>query len=152
MKKVMILTIVIGMSLMFGGCRATPSVASSVAQMYDTTKTIWVKGQEIVVINSDLLDEKTLSQLNKIDEAAKTIDATIKIVDTTVSILTDEELSRYEKLEKEHDELQKYFDNNILGVDDLDLIFKQEEIGKILQMYDMAIINRSRKTLEVINR
>jgi hypothetical protein len=68
-------TIILMVAIMiaFSGCsRMTPSVASTWAQAYDTTKTIWVKGEEIVVINADLLDEKTLAALTSVDEMAKT--------------------------------------------------------------------------------
>ena len=147
MKKVIIFALAIGMSLMFSGCsgRITPSVASSVAQLYDTTKTIYVKGQEIVVINSDLLDDKTLARLNLIDE-------TVKLIDTTKNILTSEELSRYEKLEKESNMIQEYFNSHRADTWSIKMIERQDAIHEILQNYDLAIINRSRKTLEVINR
>ena len=147
MKKVIILILAIVMSLMFSGCsdRLTPSVASSVAQLYDTTKTIVVKGQEIVVINSDLLDEDTLERLDNINEA-------VKLIDASVSILTNSELEEYEKLSKELDEIQKYFDNNKANNWSREMIIRSELISDVLQMYDVAVINRSRKTLEVINR
>ena len=92
MKKVILIMIALS-AIVFSGCstRMTPSVASSVAQMYDTTKTIWVKGQEIVVINSDLLDNKTLSILEEIDEKARRIDATKEaIIDGNTSSLLKE--------------------------------------------------------------
>ncbi len=45
MKKIMTALMILTIALL-SGCsgRLTPSVASTVAQMYDTTKTIWVKG------------------------------------------------------------------------------------------------------------
>ncbi len=95
MKKIitLILTVV---ALAFSGCstRMTPSVASTVAQMYDTTKTIWVKGQEIVVINSDLLDAETLAQLNKIDENAKFIDSIVHPTGENLIKIDNEALDR----------------------------------------------------------
>ena len=144
MKKVLI---AIATLFVLTGCggRVTPSVAASLAQMYDTTETFYVKGQEIVVINADLLDESTLDKLKQIDKTAK-------LIGTTKSILTDEELSHYEKLELEYDEIQEYFDNNRADLWPLEMIKRQEIIHEILQNYDVAVINRSRKTLEVINR
>lgn len=68
-------------ALFFNGCaRMTPSVAATIAQMYDTTKTVYVKGQEIVITNADLLDEKTLAGLKTIDGVAVRIDTTKEII------------------------------------------------------------------------
>ena len=80
MKKVIIICIAIT-GMMFSGCsRMTPSVAASIAQMYDTTKTIYVKGQEVVITNADLLDVGTLKTLNAINETATRIDKTKEII------------------------------------------------------------------------
>ena len=79
MKKIILVAMVT--ILVFGGCsRMTPSVASTVAQLYDTTKTILVKGQEVVIINSDLLDTKLLKEIDKIDETAKRISDTVQVI------------------------------------------------------------------------
>ena len=79
MKKIILVVMVTILAL--GGCsRMTPSVASTVAQLYDTTKTILVKGQEVVIINSDLLDTELLKEIDKIDETAKRINDTVQII------------------------------------------------------------------------
>ena len=86
MRKISLLVMVITI-LVFSGCatRATPSTAATIAQWYDTTKTIYVKGKEIVIINSDLLDDKTLHVLNEVDERATQVDAVKGVVDGNVS-------------------------------------------------------------------
>jgi glucosamine 6-phosphate synthetase-like amidotransferase/phosphosugar isomerase protein len=132
MKKVILILIAISMILAFTGCgRLTPSVAATVAQMYDTTKTIYVKGQEIVVINSDLLDEETLKQLNKIDETVKKID----------TVFTASDAERYEALKKEFIKLQSQTIKNNMTVSRL------KEITEILDSYD-----RMKRTMEVIEK
>lgn len=78
MKTIILIVIAI---LAFGGCsRMTPSVAATWAQMYDTTKTIYVKGQEVVITNADLLSEETLARLKSVDEKATRIDKTKEII------------------------------------------------------------------------
>lgn len=68
-------------ALLFSGCsRMTPSVAATWAQMYDTTKTVYLKGQEVVITNADLLDEKTIESLKSIDGVAVRIDNTKEII------------------------------------------------------------------------
>jgi len=79
MKKV-ILVVCIAL-IAFSGCsRMTPSVAATWAQMYDTTKTIYVKGQEVVITNADLLSDETLAKLKSVDEKATRIDKTKEII------------------------------------------------------------------------
>lgn len=79
MKKTLLIAIIA--ILAFGGCsRMTPSVAATWAQMYDTTKTIYVKGQEVVITNADLLSEETLARLKSVDEKATRIDKTKEII------------------------------------------------------------------------
>lgn len=142
MKKVILLLIAIATLFVLTGCggRVTPSVAASLAQMYDTTETFYVKGQEIVVINADLLDESTLDKLKQIDKTAKLIGA-------TKSILTSDELSRYEKLELEYDEIQEYFDNHKADLWPREMILRHEKISEILDNYD-----RMQKTIEVLEK
>ena len=56
-------------SLMFIGCGATNG-------MYSVSKTIYVKGKEVVIENYDSLDEDTKRKLEAIDELAIKYDAT----------------------------------------------------------------------------
>ena len=146
MKKVLI---AIATLFVLTGCggRVTPSVAASLAQMYDTTETFYVKGQEIVVINADLLDESTLDKLKQIDKTAK-------LIGTTKSILTSDELSKYEKLEQEYekleqeyDEIQEYFDNHKADLWPREMILRHEKISEILGNYD-----RMQRTIEVLEK
>ncbi len=79
MKHTLLIAIVALVAL--SGCsRMTPSVAASWAQMYDTTKTIYVKGQEVVITNADLLSDETLNTLKSVDEKATRIDKTKEII------------------------------------------------------------------------
>jgi len=59
MKTLLILIAVFA----FSGCSVT-----SLSKMYDTTKTIYVDGKEIVITNSHLIPEKTLLKLKELDE------------------------------------------------------------------------------------
>jgi len=69
MKKTLTLT-VLGIATLFSGCAwSTPSTGLAIAQMYKNTKTIVVKGKEIAILNSDLLDDSMLYRLNEMDEA-----------------------------------------------------------------------------------
>jgi len=75
------LLVAIAALIAFSGCsRMTPSVAATWAQMYDTTKTIYVKGQEVVITNADLLSDETLAKLKSVDEKATRIDKTKEII------------------------------------------------------------------------
>ena len=68
-KKLIASLIVIGLvSLMFVGC-ATNGI-------YNVSKTIYVKGKEVVIENYDSLDEDTKRKLEAIDELATKYDET----------------------------------------------------------------------------
>ena len=140
MKKVILILVALVLSLSFGGCRATPSVASSIAQMYETTKTVWVKGQEVVIINSDLLSDNTLKHLSRLDESANKIDTVKNIVTAT-----DDE--KYKMLEAEYSKIQEYFDTHEIGIRDSSMILRHEEISDMLDAYD-----RIQMTKEILTK
>ena len=67
MKKVLIILVATLVSVaLFSGC-ATNGV-------YNVGKTIYVGGKAVVVMNADLLDEKTLNTLKKADDYATRYD------------------------------------------------------------------------------
>lgn len=63
MKKLLIIVV---LSLLFSGC-ATDGA-------YQVAKVAYIGGKQIVVINSDLIDDDTMAELKKIDRVAVTYD------------------------------------------------------------------------------
>ena len=60
------LMIIVVLSLLFNGC-ATDGA-------YEVAKVAYIGGKQIVVINSDLIDDDTMAELKKIDRVAITYD------------------------------------------------------------------------------
>lgn len=68
-KKLIVSVVGIGLvSLMFVGC-ATNGI-------YNVSKTVYIKGKEVVIENYDSLDEDTKRKLEAIDELATKYDET----------------------------------------------------------------------------
>ena len=68
-KKLIVSVVVISLvSLMFVGC-ATNGI-------YSVSKTVYIKGKEVVIENYDSLDEETKRKLEAIDELATKYDET----------------------------------------------------------------------------
>ena len=87
MKTLIISTLAILALLGFSGCsRITPSTASTLAQFYDTTRTIIHKGEEIVIINGDLLPEETLKKLEEMDDAL-TVPKELERIQKTMEVI-----------------------------------------------------------------
>ena len=60
------LSLIVVLSLLFSGC-ATDGA-------YEVAKVAYIGGKQIVVINSDLIDNDTMAELKKIDRIAITYD------------------------------------------------------------------------------
>ena len=60
------LSLIVVLSLLFSGC-ATDGA-------YEVAKVAYIGGKQIVVINSDLIDDDTMAELKKIDRVAITYD------------------------------------------------------------------------------
>ena len=60
------LSLIVVLSLLFSGC-ATDGA-------YEVAKVAYIGGKQIVVINSDLIDDDTMAELKKIDRVAVTYD------------------------------------------------------------------------------
>ena len=60
------LSLIVVLSLLFNGC-ATDGA-------YEVAKVAYIGGKQIVVINSDLIDDDTMAELKKIDRVAITYD------------------------------------------------------------------------------
>ena len=74
----------------------------SISQIYNTSKTIYLKNKEVVVDNFDYLDKETQDKLISLDNSAKSIDSNINNVKIIVN--TKNEI---ENLIKEEIELSK---------------------------------------------
>lgn len=76
--------------------------ACSIANFYNTSKTIYLKNKEVIVANFDSLDKDTQEKLIKLDNKAKEIDNSVNNVKVIVN--TTKEI---EDLIKEEIELSK---------------------------------------------
>lgn len=75
------LSLIVVLSLLFSGC-ATDGA-------YEVAKVAYIGGKQIVVINSDLIDDDTMAELKKIDRVAVTYDGVRTEVKKTIDATED---------------------------------------------------------------
>lgn len=75
------LIIIASLLLLFSGC-ATDGA-------YQVAKVAYIGGKQIVIINSDLIDQDTLNELRKVDRVAVTYDAVRTAVKKNLVVTED---------------------------------------------------------------